>query len=149
VGYALDYVEEAAVGTARRQVVGADVKLVNDQVIERRRPKPGRVPRKTEWVPQDAVGVWEGRLKGQHAPPGIALVAAGPVAVDVEQVLIPLLQIREEPGPVSSPDGIQAATLVLLPAVEIAGNIDSLGAGRPDPKRSASLDEGASHRRVR
>ena len=45
--------------------------------------------------------------------------------VDIEQVLISILESQEETGPMSAPNRIETG-LVLLPTVEVAGNVDCL-----------------------
>src|SRR5689334_9000217 len=153
VGQTVDYVEERrdavlAIGSVER----ADVKLIDDQVVERGRPETTVVPGKTGRVADDAVTDRIGRVQGELAGVWVALVPVVAEAMYVELVLVAIADAGDEPGPVAANILDQPLRLDRMPevgAAETPVDVDVVGAWRPDPERSAlRADEVGAERRL-
>ncbi len=152
VGQARDDVEElAGLLSALRGPEGADVKLVDDEVMELRRAPRGIVPGITARVAREAVWIGPGGLITQFAGVGVALgiVAAG--AEDVELVAGTVLEAGPESGPVAIGVAGEEVLDLGLPIAVFADEVDAQGARRPDAEgRAAAIgQEFRTHRSVR
>src|SRR6202035_756764 len=87
------------------------------------------------------------RVGGQKTAAGVSLVTRRSGTIDVEQVLISILETGHEARPVSSTDWGQAGVGILLPAVEISGNLHRGRPRSPDTERGPARHERAAHRR--
>ena len=128
----------------------ADVELVDDEVVERRRPEACVVPRVRARVAHDAVAVGV-VVQLELARPRVALQSRATRSDDEEPVLAAVDHVFEEPGPVAG--GRVLDELVLRPGLILVGAAESdvhvRRARCPDAERRAVADQVRTHRRRR
>jgi hypothetical protein len=101
VGQSIDEVEKGPAVPSNGDVPGADVQLINDQLMELRRLPVGIVPGEGGRVVQEAVAVRPHRIVGQVAGERVTLwpLRAVDRSQDMEQVTVAMFETRDEAGP--------------------------------------------------
>ena len=128
-----------------RREEGADMELINHEVMKRRRDVAGLVPREIG-LPNDAVA---GKRRLQLAGVGIALRALAAVPHNVEQVAIPVAHPWDETPPMAVVVAIEQAGVIARTVVKVADDMHRTGMGRPDTKGGATRKEVRTHRGAR
>ena len=145
VGNLAGHIQERAApsGHVRREV-GADVELVDHEVLKLRRDEAGLVPGEIGG-PDDAVA---GERRDQFAREGIALGTLAAIADDVEQVAVLVADAGDEAAPVALVVPVEQAGIGPLAIVELADHVHGMGVGRPDAESGAIGNQIRTHGRV-
>src|SRR5690242_2691721 len=117
------------------------MELVNDQIIESRRPKVRSVPGKQTRIAQNTTGGREWWLHCEEARPWIALFVLIAQAINKKQIRVALLQAGNEGGPMTTADWLHHALGPGCPAAKFAFHIHRLGPRRPNSKGGPARDQ--------
>ncbi len=134
----------------------ADMELVDDQLVERRRPPAPIVPRISVRGADEAGAVREGRVRAELTRIRVALeaLAAALGADDPEQVGVSIGHAGREPGPGAIAEGRAQGLIARRPArpvgtcAMVGDEMDRARGRRPGTEGRAARNERRAHRRV-
>lgn len=137
--------ERAALAWQVRREKGADVELIDDELVKSRRDVPALMPGKVG-ASDDALA---GERRLQFAGTGIALESLphiAPLAYHIEHVALTILHAWNEAPPMSLLIAREQRGIVAHPVVEVSDHMHGSGMRSPATKCGAVGDQVGAHR---